>query len=31
MQGVTVSTCNQWVYGTTRPLVTGPDLLKNVH
>jgi uncharacterized protein (TIGR03435 family) len=31
MQGVTVSTCIQWAYGTTRPLVTGPDSLKSVH
>jgi uncharacterized protein (TIGR03435 family) len=31
MQGVTVSTCIQWAYGTTRSLVTGPDSLKSVH
>jgi len=31
MQGVTVSTCIQWAYGTTRSLVTGPDSLRDVH
>jgi uncharacterized protein (TIGR03435 family) len=31
MHDVTVSTCIQWAYGTTRALVTGPDSLKDVH
>jgi uncharacterized protein (TIGR03435 family) len=31
MHDVTVSTCIQWAYGTSRPLVTGPDSITNVH
>jgi uncharacterized protein (TIGR03435 family) len=31
MHDVTVSTCIQWAYGTSRALVTGPDSLKDVH
>lgn len=31
MHDVTVSTCIQWAYGKPRPLITGPDSLKDVH
>ncbi len=31
MHDVTVSTCIQWAYGKPRPLITGPDSLKEVH
>ena len=31
MHDVTVSTCMQWAYGITRPLLTGPDSIRKVH